>query len=1166
LKYHYSILSAVLLVFSAPVKSETNESNAAAVVLAVASISDMTLTAGEDLSFGLRPRIVTRLVRDYNCVVLSRSSSSMLMTEGQIGRFNAVVDLNKKEGLVWAADYAIKMSLRDKGVKNMLTVTANIQDLRRDEDIEPMSIEIDTTTAKEQSQTPRNGDGYDYDWIADQVVAKISQTLRLKKQAARVSATEGVLERGKVFAVLPITRKGSDNKQSSLWRRLELRSELPHLTDAESSSLWLRNRARGGREFARLPDWCSNWKERSEKAEPELLRLDQEALAASSASTAEYSDERDSLRAAFELALQESSVGVKIVDRTVLQGIIRELGITSMQGVNENLGGKIAHLAGADYLLAGFLAKSEAGGLCLNMHLVDARTSVLLSAFDIYGKNEEMLALLSENAVNEILLKASIPELKPSPEWRRQREAGFYHLFDWNLGSSQWLKIVQKSPNFKASCLDRIEASAMLMQDDPQFIMEKVAPAVCVILGELRPAFRMQAPPRSPDASCRGVELLDALLTRTPGVEKYGHPLLRRATAHLSILDYRESLRLAEEHLRQSPRVEQDWAKLICLESLYGLRQYERAEMVGKEIVESDSSNANPPKDIPKLRSVLGSYRDIALQVLDEMACDHDVKDTALQLYCHEKGRVSYPCTPDHIKCIMAMREQKGLGAAIELAQTVDRFETQFLLAEYLIEAGRVTDAEEVCRRLLNTDTAKGAKMLLEDMGQNVAEKEQKGMIVLKKGHEICPFPEQYKIYCFPVEGASEKKVALFAKSIGERFGTRVVVKDPLPLPAGTFEKEHHEFFGFSRQLLQNAEIPDDAIFVYFLTDAPLSIKNYEGFAPDGGWWGNPVLYPTDGPYGDPIGGFIAKDFTSRLLSHQTNEWDLQPYITPSSCELPNRVPGVGKCSSAEGMCPACAELYKTGFDTCYKNLQAFAHREQAMLAPRSIGRNPICHSRSGISWQDKDKVKGLVQMAEEGDTKAQHKVAYMLMYGLGMVGDEKKALEMFESCAKNLIVLADKGDVEAQTDLGMLYEKGWGVPQDHKEALKWYYAAAKGGDAKGACAAGMMVYRGLGTPKNIEDAKKFWQMAEDKGYTRASYSLGGMFENAKAYRSAYESYRKAAEGGSCCGMSGLARCYYYGRGIEQNRDEADKWAIRGTKLLCPHSLWEYQKQHSWED
>ncbi|WP_031433083.1 tetratricopeptide repeat protein [Methylomarinum vadi] len=81
-----------------------------------------------------------------------------------------------------------------------------------------------------------------------------------------------------------------------------------------------------------------------------------------------------------------------------------------------------------------------------------------------------------------------------------------------------------------------------------------------------------------------------------------------------------------------------------------------------------------------------------------------------------------------------------------------------------------------------------------------------------------------------------------------------------------------------------------------------------------------------------------------------------------------------------------------------------------------------------------------IIQLAEQGEAKAQAKLASM--YLLGWQGFEQNN----ELAAKWMKKAADQGIVDAQVVMGALYDRGLGVPGDRDMATKWYEKAAAQG------------------------------------------------------------------------------------------------------------------------
>ena len=92
----------------------------------------------------------------------------------------------------------------------------------------------------------------------------------------------------------------------------------------------------------------------------------------------------------------------------------------------------------------------------------------------------------------------------------------------------------------------------------------------------------------------------------------------------------------------------------------------------------------------------------------------------------------------------------------------------------------------------------------------------------------------------------------------------------------------------------------------------------------------------------------------------------------------------------------------------------------------------------SNIAWAE--GVDELWQMAQQGDAKAQAKLASLYLLGReGVEKDETKAAEWMEKSA-------NQGLVDAQVVMGAMYDRGVGVVADREKATQWYEKAAAQG------------------------------------------------------------------------------------------------------------------------
>lgn len=212
---------------------------------------------------------------------------------------------------------------------------------------------------------------------------------------------------------------------------------------------------------------------------------------------------------------------------------------------------------------------------------------------------------------------------------------------------------------------------------------------------------------------------------------------------------------------------------------------------------------------------------------------------------------------------------------------------------------------------------------------------------------------------------------------------------------------------------------------------------------------------------------------------------------------------------------------------------------------------------------------------AEQGDAKAQYKLA--VCYSLGQ-GVDKNPVESLKWMSK----AAEQGDTTAQLWVGNAFEAGKIVSQDLTAAAMWYRKAAEQNVGQGQYELGRCYYAGYGVPKDLPQAVEWFKKAAEANMASAQFLLGTCYERgdgvavdekeaAKWYRRAADQnvaaaqtalgwcycrgsgvpldttegvkwYRKAAEQGHNGGQEMLGLCYANGLGIAQNETEAIKW------------------------
>ncbi len=182
---------------------------------------------------------------------------------------------------------------------------------------------------------------------------------------------------------------------------------------------------------------------------------------------------------------------------------------------------------------------------------------------------------------------------------------------------------------------------------------------------------------------------------------------------------------------------------------------------------------------------------------------------------------------------------------------------------------------------------------------------------------------------------------------------------------------------------------------------------------------------------------------------------------------------------------------------------------------------------------------------AEQGDAKAQSKLASTYYYGKGVPQDYTEALRWYRKAA-------DQGLATAQYGLGFMYRRGKGAPRDYAEAIRWCRKAADQGYVDAQYALGVSYFNGQGVPQDYTEAARWYRKAADQGEVTAQSYLGIMYRNGQGvprdYAEALRWFGKAAVHGDEGAQMALAIMYYQGQGVPQNYAEAIRW---GGKVLC---------------
>ena len=115
------------------------------------------------------------------------------------------------------------------------------------------------------------------------------------------------------------------------------------------------------------------------------------------------------------------------------------------------------------------------------------------------------------------------------------------------------------------------------------------------------------------------------------------------------------------------------------------------------------------------------------------------------------------------------------------------------------------------------------------------------------------------------------------------------------------------------------------------------------------------------------------------------------------------------------------------------------------------------------------------LELAKQGDAKAQYKLGLMYDDGEGVQQDDKTAVKWYTKAA-------EQENASAQTNLGLMYDNGRGVPENDKTAVAWYTKAAEQGNANAQSNLGFMYASGEGVAESDVNAYVWNSMAKVGG------------------------------------------------------------------------------------
>ena len=184
------------------------------------------------------------------------------------------------------------------------------------------------------------------------------------------------------------------------------------------------------------------------------------------------------------------------------------------------------------------------------------------------------------------------------------------------------------------------------------------------------------------------------------------------------------------------------------------------------------------------------------------------------------------------------------------------------------------------------------------------------------------------------------------------------------------------------------------------------------------------------------------------------------------------------------------------------------------------------------------------------GDRSATRQLAEM--YYVGRDGIEQN----FSEAARWYLQLAKQGDIRAQTTIGLMYSRGYGVNKDAAAAHRWWNFAAAQNDPGAQYNLGLSYAQGDGVAQDYERAVQWYSKAASRGHVQAQHNLGTLYHEGKGVEHdpvrAYFWVRVAASQGDDVAQESLkvvGKDMSAGQ-IQQAEDQADEWMRKNKKTL----------------
>ena len=176
------------------------------------------------------------------------------------------------------------------------------------------------------------------------------------------------------------------------------------------------------------------------------------------------------------------------------------------------------------------------------------------------------------------------------------------------------------------------------------------------------------------------------------------------------------------------------------------------------------------------------------------------------------------------------------------------------------------------------------------------------------------------------------------------------------------------------------------------------------------------------------------------------------------------------------------------------------------------------------------------VMESQSHDDKAQYRIGWMLLHGVGTLKDEAAAQSWFEKSAQ-------RGNQNAQYQLAkLILGNSAAAPEEITQAVKWLTHAAEDGSQYAQYALGKLYRDGGPIESDRVQAVIWFSEAAGQGHEYAMYALGKLDLEVGRAEAAFHWFRKASERGNQFAQYQLGKLMLSSEGVPKDVDEALRW------------------------